>query len=430
MSTDITSRKVQITKNYTNTTKATHGYTIKLTNGAKAENIYVADRLEISYTAGTTSVEPVQLSFRNFQTKIRFGFYETVPGYKVQITGVKYNNASDVQTTFGVDGEFVTSPTGNDELTYTVNYESDANGAKPVVTIDKTATSATKKYETFGTYVFGKDLGTTSNTNVIYDQENGAYKQILPNTGNETPMTFTVSYKLISEDTQEVIEVADRQVTVPAAYCQWKPNFAYTYLFKISDQSAQLYPITFDAVVVDSQIGNQETITEVSEPSITTYAVKSDGTTLVTDQEEYQGGNFIYASVVDKTVTESSKLSGNTVILTSGSNVNLYTITSTKGSKASVAPDITEKAVANCIANGVKDESSNPTTWTTTDVNESELKATKATGTVVTTVPAEDKTNHTMSALKWTATADTYYAVEYINGDTKTYKIVKVGAAE
>ena len=61
---------------------------------------------------------------------------------------------------------------------------------------------------------------------------------------------------------------------IPAVYTRWKPGYAYTYLFKITDQTnghtgvydptkpdddpvnsdpAGLYPISFDAVVVDTE---------------------------------------------------------------------------------------------------------------------------------------------------------------------------------
>ncbi len=421
---DITNGNVKITKTEGSTTLASKvkGYTIVLTQGAKATDIFVADRKEVKYETTAQSVSAVQMQFRNFQSKIRFGFYETVPGYNVQITGVKYDTKADyVTTAFGVDGKFVQVPTGtsdNDKLTYTVTY--DTNN-KPVVDVTTGSNTATKSYEEFGSYVFSKDLGTTATSDVVYDKENGAYSLILPNTNNDTPMSFTVSYKLISEDTGEEITVTDKKVTVPAAYCKWKPNFAYTYLFKVSDQSTGLYPITFDAVVEADEVSKQETITEVGEPSITTFAVKSDGKTVVVDQDEYQGNNTIYATI-------------NTDGGMTSSNTKLYTVTAT-----SYASGITEASVANCLAHGKKGNDTAPTTWTATDLNNGVLTVTavtissdgSSTPAFVDNVPSEDGNGtRTVNALKWTATASTVYAVEYTNGGNKTYKIVKVGTAE
>ena len=106
---------------------------------------------------------------------------------------------------------------------------------------------------------------------------------------------------------------------MPSIYAEWKPGFAYTYLFKISDKTngytgvydptnpddisinsdpAGLYPITFDAMVVDAEDNGhtQETITTVSTPSITTYQQKS---TVVNANEYTANGNDIFVTVND-----------------------------------------------------------------------------------------------------------------------------------
>ena len=108
---------------------------------------------------------------------------------------------------------------------------------------------------------------------------------------------------------------------------KWKPNFAYTYIFKISDKTngttgnmpvdpdnpsgstddpEGLHPITFDAVVVDATTGNQETISSIATNSITTYANGSE----VTKNGEYKAGEAVYAvnaNTIDKTVLDPSK---------------------------------------------------------------------------------------------------------------------------
>ena len=430
LKTDIDGNKVKITKTEggDNIESANKGYVIELTNGASAANIFVADRNPVTTPTSASDVKPVKMQFRNFQTKIRFGFYETVPGYDVQITGVKYNSAQTASTTFGVDGDFVTAPTGTDKVTYTVTYDS---SNKPVVTVARSGNSATASYMAFGSDMFNKDLGTASSS-PTYDTDatNDTYTAILPNTGNTTPMTFTVSYKLISEDTGEEIQIDDRQVTVPAAYCMWKPNFAYTYLFKVTDKSAELYPITFDAVVEADEVSNQKTITEVAGETtdkvcITTLGKTSDGK-FYTDVDEYAGGSTIYASVTE----------GSAVQTLTATSAKLYTVTATKNS-ASVPEVITEAAVANCL-NRAADASSSPSTWTVTDLNDVTMVVTASSlGEIVGTVPAEDGgQDRSLSALKWvdaTASGTTYYVVEYTKTTTATpavttkyYKVVKV----
>lgn len=425
---DISGDKVVIAKTQgsTSLTAKEKGYTITLKKGASAEDIFVAKRNVISTSADATSVSAVQMEFYNFQTKIRFGFYETVPGYKVKITGVKYDSKQDyVADKFGVDGSFITVPTSDDAgetVVYSVTY--DANNI-PVINVTTTqptnnnvTATTSASYKEFGSNVFNKELGTTSNTSVVYDQDGGAWTSILPNNNNSTAMSFTVSYKLISEDTQEEIVVKDKKVTVPATYCQWKPNFAYTYLFKVSDSSTGLYPITFDACVVDTQTGNQETIAEVGEPSITTYAWDATNKKVITDKDEYEDGNAIYASVMESDAPVSL----------TDQNAFLYTVTSTAGTGA--APIISEASVANCL----KLTGSNDT-WTANDATGGKLEVKKETLTstnYVKEVPREDGNgNRTLSALTWTAKGDTskeiYYVVEYKKSDSeKYYKVIKI----
>ena len=115
-------------------------------------------------------------------------------------------------------------------------------------------------------------------------------------------LTLKVDYTLESIDgTGETIVVHGATALVPAQFTQWKANYAYTYIFKISDNTngltntvntdkVGLYPITLDAIVVGNQDGTQETITTVATPSITTYSVTSD----VTTNNEYTTSDDIY----------------------------------------------------------------------------------------------------------------------------------------
>ena len=447
-------------------TEKDKGYTITIKNGATTDKIFVADRINIAKNTGTDRTAEnaygglVKFSFRNFMTKIRFGFYETVPGYKVQITGVKYNTSTTSTTDkLGVDGLFYIVPTdANGATKYTVTYENgttSGSGAgaittnKAKVSVD-TQNSASAKYKEFtATDFFNTDLGTAANDPTWNEKESntGKYTTILPNPSNGTNLKLQIAYKLISEDTGEEIKFMNgneeiyRTVEVPAAYCQWKSNYAYTYLFKITDKSAELYPITFDAVVVESETGTQETITEVSEPSITTMGVGSDKK-VITGQNEYTAGSTIYASVVDADAT--SKLGG-AAALTANDNINLYTVTTTNDDKTT----ITEAAVANCLAQKKYNTSltSPSSPYEITDLNGYKLTVTsqeiKTTGTddpiivnkVSTEEGLEDATRD-LNALKWTATGstseDTYYVVEYIKTDSSNqsktyyYKVIKV----
>lgn len=87
------SPKVKITKKTSGTTVYDKGYTIEVKDGASTGNIYYADRTVVTpSTSGTATVSPVTLTFRHFDSKIRLAMFETVPGYKVVVTAVKFND--------------------------------------------------------------------------------------------------------------------------------------------------------------------------------------------------------------------------------------------------------------------------------------------------------------------------------------------------
>ncbi len=427
---DITSGKVKITKNEGKSSTDSEtgsvydkGYTIELGTGATPGDIYYADRNVISKGEGY-SHNAVTMTFRNFQSKIRFAMYETIPGYKVVVTGVKYNNtehkSSDTETAaFGVDGKFVTV---GDNTKYTVTYETNSSSNENKVKVAVDENSSTQDYCTAGTDGILKTskespLGTTS-ANPTYDANGGAYTSILPNPSNTTDIKLTVSYELYSEDTGEKITCTDRTAVVPAAYCQWKSNYAYTYIFKISDKSAELYPITFDAAVVTDEVGNQETITTVEEPSITTFGYDETTKKVITGKDEYEVNNTIYASVVDATESGDGSKAVTLSVAENAANIALYTVESSDPTNF----PITEASVANAIANSTV--TSKKITCTTVSINASGDNL----PLIVTTVPAEDGTTRNLSALKWKPTTATTYAVEYTKNNTKTYKIVKVVA--
>ncbi len=420
------------------------GYTVTLKSGAQTDHIFFSDRKNITKGDNGYTHAAVQMTFRNFMSKIRFGIYETVPGYKVVITGLKYTTAAaqgetsateethtngsstEGGTKFGITGDFVV--TGNDTK-YIVTYEDENSGNenKAKVTIDGTANKATYMTTDGTTWLSTSSndpVGKTANA-PTWDKKNasnqGDYTTILPNPGNTTNLKLQISYKLISEDTGEEIEFKNgnneifRTVEVPAQYCTWKSNYAYTYLFKITDKSAELYPITFDAVVESEQVGNQETITTVSEPSITTYVKGKQ----VSSEYEYAGGDVIYAYAQDGTSTAAM----------SDSNMKLYKVEANSTNVTLTPDDVTEAAVDHALNITTSNTKKLKVTAIQSSGNESDKPSYEV-------IPREDSGNRKITGMKWTASAGTYYAVEYIknvteNGSSvkkKYYKIVKVAS--
>lgn len=345
--------------------------------------LYIADKKVV--TSGDYRKE-VEFTFRKAASKVRLGIYETIPGYDVKNIKFKYNSTEDNDEAY-LTGSFIYS---NSAATFDVTYS--GTPLKAVLT-PASGTSYNATYFNFGSFDSSTKIGETSTAPTWTNTSSTSYyKDVLPNTSNVGAMTLTIDYTLINTVSGETINITGATATVPTAYMTWNPNFAYTYLFKITDD--KLTPITFDAVTIDDGEGNQQTITTVDNPSITTY---QKGAIV----NEYNAGN-IFVVVGDGTA------------LTPGANANLYTASAQDG----YTGGITEASVANALKNGTKDDSTTPTTWTVTDASSKTLTVSSADGlTTFTEIPNTDSPTGvalTINGAKFTATAGTTYVFEYI----------------
>lgn len=384
--------------------------------------------------------KPVELSFRHLASKVRMALFETIPGYVV--SDVKFY-ADATGTTNSEEGTLFGK--FNNSGTLTVYFPTTGIVNKDKKDYNKahvkfTATTAAGETATLSSKGFGavkynnQDEGTI-NAGSTYLSQNAAtpsycgagYQNVLPSEGAASAITLRIDYKLTSVDgTNETINVKGATATVPAEYTEWKSGYAYTYIFKISQNtngstggtSTGLTAISFDAVVVDDEAnGLQETITTVSDNSITTYGYKDNKVT--TNGNEYVNGTDIYATVY---VPAAGETAAKTV-----APQKLYTVTL----EAGATQTINEASVANALVKGTPDATAK--TWTVTDYAGKKMVVTETAANVATTVdsvPAGPGYTLKVNALKWTGTATdpatTYYAVEYDNGTKKSYKIVKV----
>ena len=320
------------------------GYTVTLNKDATLENLYIADRKPV---AKADYNKPVTLTFRNFGTRVRVGFYETIPGYSVTIdkfyvdgdatAAVTTFGAMDVANTTNFAAAFQniskTPKVGSDEKTntLTLSYFNGTNGPENQVKLSP----STAYYDyalTLGSGVVGTQLAESSAT-PTWDKTSGAYTVVYPCTDIVNPMLVKVDYTLTAEDgSNEVIHVTGANVVVPTQYVQWKSNFAYTYLFKIApntngttDGTVQgLYPITFDAVVVDvADDKTQETITTFEDYSITSYSNGSQ----VTTNDEYKKSKDIY--VVKTNNNSAGAVVAPSAIGVAAGNAEVFTATTT-----------------------------------------------------------------------------------------------------
>lgn len=382
----------------------------------------------------------VSMSFRHPASKVRMALFETVPGYV--ISDVKFYDATN--TTPTTDGTLI--GTFNNSGTLTVYFPTtgivnkdnkDYNKAHVKFTASTAAgETATLSSKGFGAVKYGnQDEGTILEGNKYLSQNaakpsycGDGYQNVLPSEGAASAITLRIDYKLTSVDgSKETINVKGATATVPAEYTEWKSGFAYTYIFKISQDtngstggsSTGLTAISFDAVVVDDEAnGLQETITTVSDNSFTTYGYKDNKVT--TNGNEYVNGTDIYATVY---VPAAGETPAKTV-----APQKLYTVTLETGATQT----INEASVANALVKGTNDATAK--TWTVTDYAGKKMIVTETAdgfATTVTEVPAGPGYTLKVNALKWTGVAtdpatETYYAVEYDNGTKKSYKIVKV----
>lgn len=397
-------------------TSAPHGGAYTLTGDKDAlKTCYIADLVTVP---NANFGKEVQIKFRNLSSKVRVALYETVPGYSIKdvefyesdaaTAGTEITNAQLYSSVASIVNEAkytVYFPTVNTTATTTPGYQaSDMNKAHVAVA----ATDATSILALGAglDYVNAKTitgtsvnyLGETSATATYVGSTSGkTYYTVLPNEG-ASALTLRCNYTLVSDDgSKETIKVWGAKAVVPAEYCQWKSNFAYTYIFKITDATngateklggsvEGLHPITFDAVVVDSEEFTQSTITTVATPSITTYQKGHD----ITKDEYAAGSENIYVMVQE----------GATVKNDLNSKGQLYTVDVSMMNNKTV---LSEASVMDALNMG--------TTVSTTTTGRNGIALTTATSTVTTAIPAVNGNDIVVGSnecVKFAATAGTY----------------------
>lgn len=394
--------------------KGTLAYSLK---GAKADLVgcYIADLVTVNKANYGKEVE---LTFRSLASKVRLAIYETVPGYSVQ--NVKFYTQNVDPTKLGTDPRTNAATTNTAALIGTFANDGQYNVHFTSSVAHVSVTGVTNDaYATFGNFPT-TTIGTSSAT-PTYAPGNPSstdnFTQVLPNeTGNA--LELAVDYQLVADDgSGEVINVYGATAYIPTAYTQWKPNFAYTYIFKISDNTngwtsqvqndpKGLFPITFDAIVADTEeTGKQATITNVASPSITTY---QNGHNPSSDEYSAAKGK-IYVQVMGGANDLKSDL---------GTNGHLYTLSAAK----------TEAEVLDALHIKTNETTTSPVTIT----GRNGLTLTEATTiATITTIPCEsgNVTVATGTAAEFTPQAPTspatvnYYAYVY---DTQTWDGVAI----
>ncbi len=416
-------------------------YTLKGTD-AELAKCYIADMVTI-YKDGTDNKkyqDEVKLTFHALASKVRIALYETVPGYSVK--DVKfYTNATTTLATGATETNATLFTTGTattdnfyTEGTYKVYFptigksktsDNDYNVAHVSFTPETSGTAKNKSFSSLN-YTdkesYEKSTGTiwlgrTASTASFAGTASPYYMPVMPNpTG--TVLQLRIDYTLESVDgSGEEIKIHGATAYVPLIYSQWKPNYAYTYIFKISDNTngwtstvntdpAGLYPITFDAVVIGTTNNNQSTISNVASPSITTYQKGHDVDALDDAKaDEYKTSNGdIYIQVMNN----------GTLVNNLDTQGKLYTVTG--GPTGAVATEADIMDALNIPANSTTDPITGRNGWILTDATNS--ASVSATITAIPDADGKDITVETKTAAKFTPVGSTIYAYVY---DTQTY---------
>ena len=388
------------------------GYQVTVKDGANLNDLYFSDRVPV--VKGDYD-KTVDFTFRNIGAKVRFGFYETIPGYSVIIdkfyidadadpdatptptAPVTSFAAMNVAKTDGFYASLQNVKTGVDQTLNVTYYP--ATTATEVINRPK-VTNPTAGYDWSlklgnGTGLINTTLATTSSAPTWTDgAAGGAYTPVFPFEGNSNPLLLKLDFTMTADDgSSDEIHVKGARAVVPAQYVQWKSNFAYTYIFKISDKSngttggvdvndeptdpEGLKPITFDAIVVDVTEELQQTITSVSSNSITTYA---DGAIV----NEYTNSKPIYVSI--------SSASSGAVITPTGLGNTAGEAQIYKLNKAATEAEVLAQLTGSPMGITLTAESTS----------------------LETTVPLVDGTTPSISNVKFTpSAAATYYAYVY-----------------
>ena len=363
-------------------------------NGSMKAGYDDASKFEFMYAgasvAETNYRKDVKLNFKRMSSRIRVKFWEDIPGYQIRIISL-YDATANPTLTWKGD-VYATPVTGDatvsgNETTYTpgkyavqasalVNF---TNITAPSLSItpddaSKNGTSLLFKAPAGAAFTYPAGAATTGKIGEKRSEASQSatvYYGIPAVTGSyDVPgFIFHVSYELTSS-TGEKITVRNAKVYVPKENCQWKPNYSYTYIFKITKNSngstgtviptdpdtdttidkeqIALFPIVFDGCTVEDYETEIENDYTISDPKAPVYTLSLNASSVA------KGGTITgtanAASSTSTTAPASSAITVEKVTATGDPNkinvtVNAGTTNNISISAAADAPAGTYKLV-------------------------------------------------------------------------------------
>ena len=252
------------------------GYKVTVKPTATLNNLYFSNRVPV---AEANYDNTVSFTFRNIGAKVRVGFYETIPGYDVKIDKFYIRNPStepdEPVTNFATmnlaktDCFYASLQNVKRDKAQTLNVTYYDNSDATIENRPKLTQPTAGYYYTFWTGNAATNTKLSDNAlEPTWTVAGGEYTPVYPFEANNNPMLVKLDFTLTANDgSPDVIHVKGARAIVPTEFVKWKSNFAYTYLFKISDKTngttgkvdengdpedpEGLKAITFDAIVVD-----------------------------------------------------------------------------------------------------------------------------------------------------------------------------------
>lgn len=175
------------------------------------------------YHRSPVSTDVVRLEFKRPYTKVRVMFYTGMT-----LTDKTFDNIKITDITFGPESPDTIITGGSLKVTYP------KSGVGPETY--STTTTASAVSLSFENVTLDHTHGTASNNAVTAKPTDGLeFYYVVP---NDYTTPFTLSAKIDGED---------KTAVVPANFMNWRPNFVYTYIFKISGgKYMELYDVQID----------------------------------------------------------------------------------------------------------------------------------------------------------------------------------------
>ena len=209
------------------------------------------------YDRNPVSVEVVKLTFKHPYAKVRIQFYASDP-----INDEK-DNVNITNISFGPDpaaaSPYINKVYGKGDVVVTYPLTNAGCTGTQVETVSVSNLDQPQDALLFGNVTLTKNLGTSSNTAVTapIDESEGLRLGNMPGVSLKAPATRAgeidgVKYFyyplpmgdknpafIMKANIDDDVNAEPKTAVVPANFMQWKPNFLYTYIFKITGSSGK-----------------------------------------------------------------------------------------------------------------------------------------------------------------------------------------------